>query len=118
VLGIGENLCAKEGDDVIRDYRDGLVAEVIVVDTQLGVKPVDFVRDEFSGDETLRMGLPSGLRWWEVTEIAYLGRDLDLNLGSLFFFAFEDGGGVPGEILQFVDGRVTAAPRDPGGGCG
>jgi hypothetical protein len=53
VLGVGENLCTKEGDDMIRDYWDGLVAEVSVVDTQLGVKPVDFVRDEFSRDETL-----------------------------------------------------------------
>ena len=61
VLGVGENLCTKEGDDVIRDYRDGLVAEVSIVDTQLGVKPVDFIRDEFSGDETLWMGFQPGL---------------------------------------------------------
>ena len=56
VLRIGKNLCTKKGDDVIRDYWDGLVAEVSVVDTQLRVKPVDFVRDEFSRDKTLRMG--------------------------------------------------------------
>ena len=55
MFGVGENFCAKEGDDMIRDYRDGLVAEICVVDTQLGVKPVDFVRDEFSWDETLRL---------------------------------------------------------------
>ena len=54
MFGVGENLCAKECDDMIRDYLDGLVAEVSVVDTQLGVKPVDFVRDELSWDETLR----------------------------------------------------------------
>lgn len=55
MFSVSENLCAKEGDDMIRDYWDGLVAEVSVVDTQLGVKPVDFVRDEFSWDETLRL---------------------------------------------------------------
>jgi len=49
-------------------------------------------------------------------DTAYLGRDLDLNLGPLFLFAFEDGGGVPREILQLVDGRIAAATRDPGGG--
>jgi hypothetical protein len=54
VLGIGENLCTKESDNVIRDYLDGLVAKISVVDAQLGVKPVDFIRDELSWDETLR----------------------------------------------------------------
>jgi len=56
VLGVGENLCTKEGDDMIRDYWDGLVAEISVIDAQLGVKPVDFIRDELSGDETLWVG--------------------------------------------------------------
>jgi len=51
-------------------------------------------------------------------DIAYLGGDLSLNLGPLFFFSLEDGGGVPREILQLVDGRVAAAARDPGWGCG
>jgi len=55
MLGISENFRTKEGDDVIRNYWDGLVAEVSVIDTQLGVEPVDFVGDELSWDETLRM---------------------------------------------------------------
>lgn len=109
MLGIGENLCSEEGDDVIRDYWDGLITEVSIVDTQLGVEPVDFVRDELSRDETLRMDFPSGLieraaGGLEGIDIAYLGRDLDLNLCPLFFLSFEDGGGVTGEILQLVDG--------------
>ena len=54
----------------------------------------------------------------EGIEVADLGRDLDLNLGPLFLFAFEDGGGVTREVLQLVDGRVAATTRDPGGGCG
>ena len=49
-------------------------------------------------------------------DIVHLGRDLDLNLGPLFFFAFEDGGGISGEILELVDGRVAAAARDASGG--
>ena len=61
MFGIGQNLGTKEGDDMIRDYWDGFVAKVSVVDTQLGVKPVDFVRDEFSRDETLRMCCPQEL---------------------------------------------------------
>ena len=59
-------------------------------------------------------------RWdnWFRGEIAYLGRDLDLNLCPLFFFAFEDGGGVPGKVLEFVDGRIAATTRDRGGRSG
>jgi hypothetical protein len=53
MLGVGENLCTEESDDMIRDHWDGLVAEIRIVDAQLGVKPVDLVRDEFSGDEAL-----------------------------------------------------------------
>jgi hypothetical protein len=57
VLGVGENLCAKEGDYMVRDHWDGLIAEISIVDTQLGVKPVDFVWDEFSWDETLELSV-------------------------------------------------------------
>ena len=53
MLGVGENLCTEEGDDMIRDDWDGFVAEISVVDAQLGVKPVDFIWDKLSGDETL-----------------------------------------------------------------
>jgi hypothetical protein len=53
MLGVGENLCAEEGDDMIRDNWDGFVAEISIVDAQLGVEPVDFICDELSGDETL-----------------------------------------------------------------
>ena len=59
-------------------------------------------------------------RWdnWSRGEIVYLGRDLDLNLRPLFFFTFEDGGGVPGEVLQLVDGRIAVTTRDRGRGSG
>ena len=62
-------------------------------------------------------GIEYGVAGVEGIDAAYLGRDLDLNLGPLFLFAFEDGGCVSREILQLVDGRVAAAARDPGGGC-
>lgn len=67
------------------------------------MKPYDGIRSRLS------MG-QRGFRG----DIVHLGRDLDLNLGPLFLLTFEDGGGVPGEILDLVDGRVTTAARDPG----
>ena len=57
VLGVGENLCTKEGDYMIRDDRDGLVAEISIVDTQLGVKPVNFIWDQLSRYKTLQSRL-------------------------------------------------------------
>lgn len=63
MLGVCENLCAEESDDMIRDHLGGLVAEVSVVDAQLRVEPVDFVRDEFSRDEALQMGFRQDRTW-------------------------------------------------------
>lgn len=54
VLGVRENFCAEEGDDMIRNYWNRLIAEISVIDTQLGVKPVDFVWNEFSWNKTLQ----------------------------------------------------------------
>ena len=68
MLGVGENLCTKEGDDMIRDYLYGLVAEVSIVDTKLGVKPVDFIRDELSWDKTLG---------WVSIKIGYAAASLE-----------------------------------------
>ena len=53
MFGVGKDFGTKEGDDVIRDHLDRLIAEVSIVDTQLGVKPVDFIRDEFPRYEAL-----------------------------------------------------------------
>ena len=53
VLRVREDLGAEERDDVVRDDLDGLVAEVGVVDAELRVKPIYFVRDELAGDEAL-----------------------------------------------------------------
>ena len=53
VLRVREDLGAEERDDVVRDDLDGLVAEVGVVDAEVGVEPVYFVRDELARDEAL-----------------------------------------------------------------
>lgn len=53
MLGEGENLCAKEGEYMIRDDRHGFILEIRVVDAQVGVKPVDLVGNELSGNEAL-----------------------------------------------------------------
>lgn len=63
MLGVGENLCTEESDDMIRDDLGGFAAEVSVVDAQLGVEPVDFVRDELSRDEALRTGFDQDRAW-------------------------------------------------------
>jgi hypothetical protein len=54
VLCISENLSAKEGDDMVRDDLDRLIPEVGVIDAKVGIKPLNFVRDELARDESLR----------------------------------------------------------------
>lgn len=63
MLGVGENLCTEESDDMIRDHLGGFIAEVSVVNAQLRVEPVDLVRDEFSRDEALRMDFGQDREW-------------------------------------------------------
>ena len=53
MLGICKHFGAKEGDDMIRDDLDGLVAEIGVINAEVGVKPVDFIRYKLAGNETL-----------------------------------------------------------------
>jgi hypothetical protein len=54
VLRICEDFRAKEGDDMIRNDLDRFVTKVCVIDTEVGIKPLHFVRDEFPRDEPLR----------------------------------------------------------------
>jgi hypothetical protein len=54
VFSICEDFGAKEGNDMIRDDFDGLVAEVRVIDTEMCIEPLHLVSDEFTGDEPLR----------------------------------------------------------------
>jgi hypothetical protein len=53
VLGICEDFCTKEGDNMIRDDLDGFILEVGIIDAEVSIKPLNFVRDELSGDKTL-----------------------------------------------------------------
>jgi hypothetical protein len=53
MLGICEDFGAEEGDDMVRNDLNGLVAEVRVVDTKVCVKPLDLIRYEFAGNEAL-----------------------------------------------------------------
>lgn len=66
MLGVCENLCTEESDDMIRDDLGRFAAEVSVVDAQLRVEPVDFVRDELSWDEALRVGSDQDRAWGKV----------------------------------------------------
>lgn len=53
MLSIRKHFGAKEGDDMVRNDLDGLVAEVGVIDTEVAVKPLDLVHYELAGNETL-----------------------------------------------------------------
>ena len=53
MLGIRKHFGAKEGDDMVGNDLDGLVAEVGVIDTEVAVKPLNLVHYELAGNETL-----------------------------------------------------------------
>ena len=53
MLGVSEDLGAKEGDNVIRDDSACFTLEIGVVDAEVGVKPIDFVCDELAGNKSL-----------------------------------------------------------------
>ena len=53
MLGEREDLGAEEGEDVVRDDLVRLVREVRVVNAEVRVEPLDFVRDEVRWDEAL-----------------------------------------------------------------
>ena len=54
VLGICEDFRTKECDDVIRNDTGFFVLEISVVDTKIGVKPVDLPWDELPGNKALK----------------------------------------------------------------
>jgi len=56
MFGVGENLGAKESDDMVRNDLDSLVKEVCVVYAEMGVKPVDLVYDKLARDKALSVG--------------------------------------------------------------
>lgn len=60
MLGVREDFGTKEGEDVIRYHRDGLVLEVRVVDAKVGIEPFDLVGNELARNETLVRWTRSG----------------------------------------------------------
>jgi hypothetical protein len=81
MLGIRKHFGAKEGDDMVRDDLDGLVTEVGVIDTEVGVKPLDLVHYELAGNETLRSNVL-------------------LDFGTLLPFALEYRCGIPWKVFD------------------
>lgn len=53
MLGICQYFGAKKGDNMVRDDLDGLIPEVGVIDTEVRVEPLDLIRYELVGNETL-----------------------------------------------------------------
>ena len=57
MLSIGENFSAIERNNVICDDFDALGGEIVVVDAEVGVEPVDFIDNELAWDEALNDGV-------------------------------------------------------------
>jgi len=53
MLCVCKDLGSKECDNVVRDDFARFTLEIGIVDAELGVKPVYFVRNELAGNKTL-----------------------------------------------------------------
>lgn len=49
----GHNLSAEQGDNMVRDDLLGLILKISVVDSEIGVEPVNFVFDKVLGNKPL-----------------------------------------------------------------
>jgi hypothetical protein len=88
---------------MIRYDLSRFVLEVGVVDTQAGVKPLNFVGNEVAWDKTLKLSGTVNLISM-IKIMNDLGSDVVLDKGALFFFAFEDWCSVTGKVLYTVRG--------------
>ena len=61
MFGIGQNLCSKQGNDMIRYDLPRFILEVGIVDTEVWVEPMHLVGDEFAWDKTLELSWVSCL---------------------------------------------------------
>ena len=52
-LSICQHFGAKEGDNMVRDDLDRLIPEVGAIDTEVRIEPLDLIRYELVGNETL-----------------------------------------------------------------
>jgi hypothetical protein len=90
MLGVRKDFGAEEGNDMVTDNVARLIAEIGVVDAEIGIEPVYFIGDKFLRDEAFCS-------------------DLLLNEGSLFFFTFENWGCIAWKVLDSMQQTVAAA---------
>jgi hypothetical protein len=88
---------------MVRYDLSRFVLEVGVVDAQVGVKPLNFVGNEFAWDKTLKLSGTVNLTSM-IKIMNDLGSDVVLDKGALFFFAFEDWSSVTRKVLNAVRG--------------
>lgn len=94
---------------MVRDHLTRFILEIGVVDAEVRIKPIDFVRDELSRDEPLRScHLIEKLSWKVWTHLR--GYCL-FNQGALLVFALEDGSIVTWLVFNFMQRRVAAVSR-------
>ena len=56
LLSISDDFCAEQGDDVVRDNFPRFVLKVSVVDAEVGIEPIDFIRNEIAWNKPLSAG--------------------------------------------------------------
>lgn len=121
VLGVREHLGAVKRDDVVGDDLDGLGREVLIVDTEVRVEPVDFICDKFAWDEALWIECQQGSyatksseeAWRDsarrlrlVSRNTHLRRNMGLNLCTLLVLALEDRRRVTRDVLNAMNSRL------------
>lgn len=53
LFGISDDFCTEQGDDMVRDNFPRFILKVSVVDAEVGIEPVDFIRDEIAWNKPL-----------------------------------------------------------------
>ncbi len=52
-FSIRHDFRAKQGDDMVRDDFPRFILKISVVDAEVGIEPIDFIRDEFAWNKPL-----------------------------------------------------------------
>lgn len=107
MFGVRHYLGAEEGNNVVGNDLAGFILEVGVVNTEVGVEPIDFASNEFTRNETLNIESANKSAISNVPlipniggKLSDLGRDFLLDQCTLFLLTVEDGGGISREILD------------------
>lgn len=108
VLGVCKYLCTEQSNDMVADHVDiGFILEIRIIDSEVGVEPVDFAGDELLGDEALEDEEDQKQNYELEEKREYLCGDFCLDMGSLFFLALEHGSRISREILDSVHRGVA-----------